>query len=161
MEEDAFWKLIKAPKGRVRSNLADQYQERLIRTLAKRPAQDIIWFEAWFTHFVQMAQTAELQAAARIMQPEMEDEGFLDFRGWLVCQGKKAYYSCLKSPDKLTKIVKPRQLLDWLGYGACAAEAYEQKTGQEMPPPDQMAGPVWPDNELPRRFPKLWQHFRR
>ncbi|MEO1451608.1 MAG: DUF4240 domain-containing protein, partial [Bacteroidota bacterium] len=107
MNEDAFWKLIKAPKGRLRSNLAYQYQERLIRRLSKRPAQDIIWFESWFDHFIQMAQTAELQAAARIMQPDMDEAGFLDFRGWLVCQGKKAYYSCLKSPAKLTKMVKP------------------------------------------------------
>lgn len=160
MNEDAFWKIIKSTK-RLGARTADQYQERLIRRLIKRPAQDIIWFETWFTHFVNLSQTADLQAAARIMQPDLDEVQFLDFRGWLVCQGKKAFYASLKSPKHLTKMMRPRQLLDWLGYGACAAEAYEQKTGQEMPTLLQMSENVWPENELPRRFPKLWQHFRR
>lgn len=160
MDENAFWKLIKSAR-RLTSQNADRYQERLIRSLVKRPAQEIIWFEAWLSHFVQMAYTAELQAAARIIAPDLNEAHFMDFRGWLVCQGKKHFYACLKSPAHLTKMIKARQLIDWLGYGACAAEAYEQKTGQPIPSVTEMPAHIWPENELPRRFPKLWQHFRR
>ena len=57
------------------------------------------------------------------------DDGFIDFRAWLIAQGKEVYLSALKDPDTLADI-EP--------YGNCCFESlsyvgddtYRQLTGQ-------------------------------
>lgn len=57
------------------------------------------------------------------------DDGFIDFRAWLIAQGKEVYLNALRDPDTLAE-VEP--------YGDCCFEcmsyvgdyAYEQLTGR-------------------------------
>lgn len=68
-------------------------------------------------------------AASIIKEYGCGDDGFLDFRSWLVAQGKEVYLAALKDPDFLAE-VEP--------YGDCRFEclayvgdyAYERLTGR-------------------------------
>ena len=68
-------------------------------------------------------------AASVIKEYGCSDDGFIDFRAWLIAQGKDVYLNALKDPDTLADI-QP--------YGECCFEclsyvgdhAYEQLTGR-------------------------------
>ena len=77
-----------------------------------------------------LADRYGLWDAANIMMEWCSDGGFIDFRAWLIAQGKEVYLSALKDPDTLADI-EP--------YGNCCFEslsyvgdnAYRQLTGQD------------------------------
>ena len=77
-----------------------------------------------------LADRYGLWDAANIMMEWCSDDGFIDFRAWLIAQGKEVYLSALKDPDTLADI-EP--------YGNCCFEslpyvgddAYRQLTGQD------------------------------
>ena len=68
-------------------------------------------------------------AASVIKEYGCSDDGFIDFRAWLIAQGRDVYLNALKDPDTLAD-VQP--------YGECRFEclsyvgdhAYEQLTGR-------------------------------
>lgn len=76
-----------------------------------------------------LANRYGLWDAANIMKEWCSDDGFIDFRAWLISQGKEVYLAALRDPDSLADVE---------AYGACCFEslsyvgdcAYEQLTGQ-------------------------------
>lgn len=70
-------------------------------------------------------------AASVIKEYGCSDDGFMDFRAWLIAQGRDVYMNALKDPDTLADI-QP--------YGDCSFEriayvgecAYEQLTGRSV-----------------------------
>ena len=68
-------------------------------------------------------------AASIVKEYGCSDDGFIDFRAWLIAQGKEVYMNALKEPDTLADIVP---------YGNCSFErmlyvgnrAYKQLTGR-------------------------------
>ena len=160
MNEKKFWKLIKKSRSVFARN-AERHQERLIRLLARKKVEDIIMFDVIFSHYMNMANTWEMRAAAHILVDEFTEEYFSDFRGWLISRGRKTFYQVIKNPEKLVKHVSIRDQMDWVGYEACALEAYERKTGLTLPPANSIKGKKWEEADLPSMLPKLWRKFRR
>ena len=68
-------------------------------------------------------------AASVMKEYGCSDDGFIDFRAWLIAQGKEVYLNALKDPDTLADVA---------AYGDCCFEclsyvgnrAYEQLTGR-------------------------------
>lgn len=97
-------------------------------------------------------------AVSVIKEYGCSDDGFIDFRAWLIAQGKEVYMNALRDPDTLADI-EP--------YGDCCFEclsyvgdyAYEQLTGRsaydEMEPDriEKMRDELKKDNRLQRRHP--------
>ena len=50
-----------------------------------------------------MAYKYGLWSAVRLMG-HATDDGFTDFRAWLISQGKEAYFAALKEPDTLADL---------------------------------------------------------
>ena len=158
MTETKFWKIIKKARSRLAKN-PESHQNRLIRILARKKVQEIVMFDCIFAHYMNMANTWELRGAATILNSACDDAFFADFRGWLICQGRKKYYKTLRDPEYLRKLIKRGNRMDWVGYGACALEAYELKTGKELPPTSAIKGMKWSEDDLPAKFPVLWRKF--
>ena len=76
-----------------------------------------------------LANRYGLWDAANIMKEWCSDDGFIDFRAWLISQGREVYLAALRDPDSLADVE---------AYSACCFEslsyvgdcAYEQLTGQ-------------------------------
>lgn len=77
-----------------------------------------------------LADKFGLWDAAGIMKEYgCSDDGFIDFRAWLIAQGREVYFAALADPDSLADVVP---------YGDCRFEqlsyvgdyAYEQLTGK-------------------------------
>ena len=70
-------------------------------------------------------------AASIVKEYGCSDDGFIDFRAWLIAQGREVYLAALKEPDSLAD-VEP--------YGNCCFEsltyvgdaAYRQLTGENI-----------------------------
>jgi hypothetical protein len=100
------------------------------------------------------------------------DDSFDDFRAWLMSQGRRRFEYALKDPDTLARIGGPRRALDWIELAELtylAREAYEQKTGQEMPDSilqgtARLELSEWDfdnDTEMKKRYPKLFAKYRK
>lgn len=61
------------------------------------------------------------------------DDGFEEFREWLVGRGKEAYENALKDPETLVGVLEPGEQIFPTLLGP-AMDAYERVTGKEMPP---------------------------
>lgn len=128
LDKNDFWELIAQAKekhGENKEAFAAWIEEEL---LARGPqaAQD---FHDISHAYSDLAYKAGLWNAADILMDWCSDDGFIDFRYWLIAQGKEVYLSALKDPDSLAE-VSP--------YGHCTFEslcyvgdaAYEKMTGK-------------------------------
>jgi hypothetical protein len=171
MTEPEFWKLIESTK---RSD-PDEHVERLEAKLGKLAPEEILHFgHHWFT-FHQAAYIWNLWAAAYLINGGCSDDGFIDFRSWLLLKGEAVYKAALADPESLAKVrVEPDE-------ASCecypAVHAYERATGTKdanayfdaldaagydrLPPGDPL-GEDWDfddQDEMERRLPKLFRKF--
>lgn len=112
MTEDGFWDLIAEAKkmcGQDMNASAQWLQDRLT-ALGPQQAQD---FHDILHGYQELAHQYGLWSAASIMCGGCTDDGFIDFRAWLIAQGKEVYLAALRDPDSLAD-VEP--------YGGCQFE---------------------------------------
>jgi hypothetical protein len=96
------------------------------------------------------------------------DDGFLDFKGWLVSRGEKVFEAALAKPDSLAKVVSPGECCEAQGFHFGAQLAWARKTGKAVTEfPDSPLGPgkggisgePWDEDALPKLLPKLSKKF--
>ncbi|GAA1585730.1 hypothetical protein GCM10009678_80400 [Actinomadura kijaniata] len=117
----------------------------------------------------------DLWGAAYLINGGASDDGFDYFRGWLVSQGRAVYEAALADPDSLAAVPKVREAASaghCLEDGAIlslAWNAYEHKTGEQLPPDNATYScpnidSDWDFDNAPeteRRLPHLWELFGR
>ena len=129
MSKDAFWALIQEAKTACGQDLnAMEYylQEQLV---SMGPAAAKNFHDILQTYEDLADQYGLWDAVSVIKEYGCSDDGFIDFRAWLIAQGKEVYMNALRDPDTLADI-EP--------YGDCCFEclsyvgdyAYEQLTGK-------------------------------
>jgi hypothetical protein len=168
MRTDDFWAVISRATADRPASPAE-VAKRAAADLATRDPEEIV---AWGRHLdkVMVASgTEDLWAAAYLIHGGCTEEGFDNFRGWLVAHGREAVARSVKSPDDLAGMPAVRAAAE---NGAVfeaeevlsiAAEAYRQATGSELPAgetpvtrPD--AADLWDfdnEEEMQRRLPRL------
>jgi len=129
INKDFFWKLIQSAKetcGQDMDAMMDFLKDRLV-SMGPEQAQN---FHDILHAYEDLADKFGLWDAAGVMKEYgCSDDGFIDFRAWLIAQGKEVYMNALRDPDTLADI-EP--------YGDCCFEclsyvgdyAYEQLTGR-------------------------------
>lgn len=168
MRTDDFWAVIgRATADRPAS--PGEVAKRAAADLATRDPEEIV---AWAHHLdkVMIASgTQDLWAAAYLINGGCSDEGFDNFRGWLIAHGREAVARSVQAPDSLADIPAVRAAAE---NGAVfeaeevlsiAAEAYLQATGSELPAGERPAtrpeaDDLWDfdnEEEMQRRLPRL------
>ena len=132
-DPDTFWALIHQAKS------ACAHDMKAMETFILEQLVTLGPESAWNFHHILHAysslayQYGLWDAAGIIKGYGCSDDGFIDFRAWLIAQGKEIYLAALRDPDTLAEI-EP--------YGECCFEslsyvgsdAYEQLTGQSAYP---------------------------
>ena len=129
MSKDAFWALIQEAKtacGQDLNAMEDYLREQLV---SMGPAAAKKFHDILQTYEDLADQYGLWDAVSVIKEYGCSDDGFIDFRAWLIAQGKEVYMNALRDPDTLADI-EP--------YGDCCFEclsyvgdyAYEQLTGR-------------------------------
>lgn len=166
MTKDEFWASIQSTRRRE----SDERVERLVAALAKRGEKEILAFAKWWFQFHQKAYSWKLWGAAYIMNGGCSDDGFIDFRSWLLLQGRAVYEAARKDPERLAKLrveldeasceCYPAQEAFERATGTTASDAFytafNAKYGPGQPPPE--LGDGWDfddETEMRKRYPRL------
>jgi uncharacterized protein DUF4240 len=170
MNKAAFWKLIDASREDADGDLDGQVAN-LRAKVEQLDSDEIVQFGKLFAEYSGRAYTWDLWAAAYILGGGCSDDGFQDFRGWLISRGERVYTEALRDPEILAQVVNADagDECQYEGFQYVAREAWQNKTRSrlgdfpitEITQPDKPAGEPWSEegDDLKRRFPKLWRKF--
>lgn len=131
MDKNVFWQVIDEVNKQV---AGDDYNGILISTQEKLltyTPEDIADWGNIQTYYKDLADTGGIFAASCFLNDYMSDDGFTDFRMWLISRGKDVYMAALKDPDSLIGLNLPEDISStkatrWEAYGYVAIDAYEQ-----------------------------------
>lgn len=169
MDKATFWKIMDTSRSHANGDL-DRQLELLHRELNKYDPDEIVSFARIFDEYWVRAYTHDLWGAAYIIGGGCSDDGFMDFRGWLISKGEAVYEAAMRNPETLVAVVTEEDGDgQFEGFHYAAWKAWEQKTGNDMDDfpdsglksPDEPTGEPWSDegDDLARRFPKLSRKF--
>ena len=130
INKDTFWTLISQGReqcGQDVHALAQWLEDRLMEL----GPEQALNFDYIAHAYRAAAYKYGLWNAASIMCDGCTDDGFTDFRGWLIAQGRDVYMAALKDPDSLADVPTD---------GDCCCEtfcyvgsyAYEELTGRDI-----------------------------
>jgi hypothetical protein len=127
--------------------------------------QEIADFDRHLRQRLSEAYRRDLWAVAYLINGGCSDDCFEFFRSWLIAQGKEYFEAALFNPEQVAKRVSVEDVeVECESILYAAREAYEQRTGEQLPPSDIMqpsspAGQAWDEDEVEQRYPKLARKF--
>ena len=129
INKDTFWALIDQAKEHCGQDL-NAFAKYLENRLMEMGPEQALDFDNIVHAYWDLAYKHGLWSAASILCDGCTDDGFIDFRGWLIAQGREVYMAALKDPDSLADVP---------AYGGCCFEflayvgdyAYDKLTGQD------------------------------
>jgi hypothetical protein len=166
MESEDFWQLIDKSLSASGGDPEEQL-EKLEELLRDLDPGDIVEFDRLFAEFHNDAFTWSLWGAAYVIGGGCSDDGFTDFRGWLIARGQKVYEAALASPDSLADVVDEDEETQFEGFQYLPQQVWAEVTGEDeddYPAPeiarrDEPIGQEWGEDELDALFPKLAKKF--
>ena len=164
MSDDQFWNLIHVSYEKANGDYEVQ-QRMLNNELRKIKAVDILLFDNKFRQLRGEAYTWDLWGAIYIIHGGCGDDSFIDFRGWLISQGKDFYYKTIAKPETLIELDIEIIEVEWEGMGYIPSSVFKKITGIEMPKGLlenlEIKGEEWSEDndDLKNRFPLLWDKY--
>lgn len=172
MNRAVFWSIIE--DARQSSGGDCERQAAVIEaTLRALPADEILSFGNMIDELVIESYQKALWIACDLINGGCTNDGFEDFRGWLIAQGRRVYEQALRDADSLGSLPEVVNRSDsWKQPLHCEAilaaywEPYEQRTGRPppLPPRDKkLVGAGWnpTEQEIRRKLPLLSARFHR
>lgn len=167
MLKSEFWKLIDDTRHEAGGDI-DAHLGAFKSALNDLEPNELVSFGHWFDDYYDRADSWELWGAAYVIGGGCSDDGFLDFKGWLVSRGEKVFEAAVAKPDSLAKVVGPDECCEAEGFAYAAQWAWARKTGKDFSEfPDSplgkgkggISGEPWDEEALPKLLPKLCKKF--
>jgi len=171
MTDEQFWSIIHDSRTAFDPSHRDgnmhKQKERLAMLLSSLTLDDIVGFDTLFQEKKKELYRWDLWAAAYIFDGGCSDDGFSDFREWLISMGEEVYTRALKDVNSLIGVMDRDDVEypSFEGFWHVPTVVYEKKTGKKMPyilSPTRLGEPVgqdWTEKDLPLRFPELWAQY--
>lgn len=127
VNKDIFWTLIAQAKEHT-SGPSEWLMEQLVDMGPEQAKK----FDDIACAYTSLAYQYGLWTAASVMERGgCTDDGFTDFRGWLIAQGREVYMAALKDPDSLADAPDYQdQRFDCLSH--MGERAFEELTGRDI-----------------------------
>lgn len=167
MDKAGFWKIIDESRAAADGD-AEEQLAILGQILRALPPDDIVAFDRHLSTYHARADHWDLWGAAYIIGGGCSDDGFMDFRSWLISRGEKAYEAAMADAESLVDVVQKQDgYCQVEGYQYLATQVWEEKTGEpsdgfpahDLPKGQDTAGTPWKDADLAQRFPRLSAKF--
>lgn len=161
MKTSTFWQLVE----QARSIASDDrsFLKKLRLLLSELIADDIVAFDRMRCILSLRLNTNAICAIAYILeQGSLTDDGFMDFRDWIIGRGRKFYDDFRDDPEATAMTIDVGSYLSLPDLFPVILLAYEQVTGSDFPddhdnlPSPKMQGQMFTEEEMQERFPKLW-----
>ena len=151
MHPTTFWSLIDDTRF-VSDGDPNRHASVLAKRLEKLSPDEIVEFERMWREYDAQAYRWQLWAAAYLLNGGCDDRCFEVFRSYVIGLGEQTYRAALDDADSLV-FLADRGPGHQFAYDAealayAAMDAYEAKTGEEMPDvgpdlPDEPMGEEW------------------
>lgn len=125
MDKNTFWHIIDSVNSEVNGFDLEGVLRVTQEKLQKYSPQEIAVWANFLRHYRDIADTSGVFAASCVLNDYMSDDGFLDFRAWLISRGKEVYLAALKDPDSLAGLEIPKSTR-FESYGYVAYDAYRE-----------------------------------
>jgi len=166
MDTTTFWELINETRQSSGGEPTKQ-GELLVAALSQLSEDDILTYQEILDDLEDEAYIVELWNMAYIMDCGCGDDGFMDFRAWLIGQGKDVYEKALVDPESLSDVVDAGQETKSEALLYVAQKAYELRTGKDAdnmprrvkPSPELKGTPSHDEDAMLARFPKATAKF--
>ena len=103
LNEEQYWSLVDNSLKLTQDQ--DQQGQFLISEIKKLSPHEMIGFTLRTHHLLNETYTSEMWCAGYIMNNFCSDDGFEDFRCWVISRGKEVYYNAKANPDYLVNEV--------------------------------------------------------
>src|SRR6185369_3533018 len=123
------------------------------------------YFDNRFRQLRGEAYSWQLWGAIYIIQGGCSDDGFTDFRDWVISRGKEFYYTAIANPAFLSEVAEEEIDVDWEGISYIPSSVFEELTGEEIPSEfeenQDIKGEPWDEDsdDLKKMFPELWERY--
>lgn len=127
MDKNQFWALIDSVNAEVGTSDQETILKCTEKKLLELSSAEIRDWHSILYRYASLAYRQDLWAACTATHSHDTDDGFTDFRMWLISQGKEIYMSVLHDPDSLARFDIPKEGANFESYGYVASYAYGQK----------------------------------
>ncbi len=168
MKEARFWAIVANARRNADDATDDSMADALKAELLALESDEITSFQRIWEERHDAAYHWDLWGAAYILGGGCSDDAFMDFRTWLISMGETVYAAALKDAESLAELSleDPEDDCFLESFAYAAHEAYEAKSGNEMPVGEgkalgEPAGEEWEESPeaLESRFPKLFAKY--
>jgi hypothetical protein len=172
MHIEQFWAIIESSRRAVDLERVDgntrRQAEELRKLLSRLSPEEIVDFSAHFQDRMAAAFQWDLWGVAYIVAGGCSEDGFADFRSWLISMGRRVFENAVSNAESLIHVVDAPGVEDvfFEEFRYVPVRAYEALTGCDFPPyagegPTAPAGEKWIEQELAHRFPVFWARKER
>ena len=138
MGVEEFWQIIDNVKD------SENPKKDIEIYLDRLPIGKLMSYQEHFDIFHNKANRWDIWGATYITNGGYSDDGFIDFRYWLISRGKVVYESVLENPDNLIEI-ELKDALNHELFGYVARDIYREKMGNDLPYSDMVAVMIRPE----------------
>ncbi|PAY16369.1 molybdate metabolism regulator [Rhodopirellula sp. SM50] len=168
MNLERFWDIIAQSRSDFDPNRRDGNMDsqvtHLRELLSELSAKEVGSFDNTFTKLYHDAYRWDLWAAGYIIEGGCGDDGFTDFRYWLISMGREVYDNAMADVESLATVAFAPGIevtrFEEFGYIARDVlrrmDASDDDAGiMQFEHPTSPAGEEWDDDDLRTRYPKL------
>ena len=127
MNKEEFWQTIESVNRAVPAGDHEMVVKRMCEELSHHSPQDILDWHLILREYENAAYRNDLWAACIALGAHASDDGFIDFRTWLISQGKNTYMDAMRDPDTLAANPHSGKEMNFEAFASCAIDAYRQK----------------------------------
>lgn len=155
MSEDLFWEIVEGD----RSAPIGERIERLAERLANFKPRAIKEFNRILRTKWNDAYRTDIWALAYLLRGGCSDDAFMDFRAWLIMQGRQIFERTLIDPDGFDVVQFSNSSIGSISILDAPAAAHELRTGKSMPQqelkPAELKGPDCSEDDFATLLPRV------
>jgi|SRR5580704_12008033 hypothetical protein len=130
MSTEQFWQIIETTRAATR----EQQLELFASELRRLSPSELIAFECTFAERSFAAYNWDLWLVSWLCQGgRCSDDGFTDFRSWLISRGRAIYETAISDPDLLVGEMRKTEHPEFERFGYVPGEVYHELTGEDYP----------------------------